>query len=91
MKLKPVTKFDKEKFAKEKTATSKKFNDDVMSTNCDVIVFFLIYDQFAVIRKPIPDAWPIKLRFSLTITFYLTKIENRTKKYLTELSYYCFE
>ena len=86
MKLKPVTKFDK-----ENTATSKKFNEYVMSANCDVIVFFLIYGQFAVIRKRIPDAWLIKLRFSLTIIFYLTKIENRTKKSLTELSYYCFE
>ena len=25
------------------------------------------------------------------VTFYLTKTENRTKKSLTQLSYYCFE
>ena len=30
-------------------------------------------------------AWSIKLTFSLTITFYVTKIENKTKKYLTQL------
>ena len=35
MKLGQVTKFDK-----RNTATSKKFDDDVMSANCNVIVFF---------------------------------------------------
>ena len=46
MKLGPVTKLEK----RNKT-TSKKF-DDVMSTNCDVIVIFTIYDQFGAIQKP---------------------------------------
>ena len=46
MKLGPVTKIDK-----RNTATSRKFDDDVMLANCDVIVFFLIYGQFAAIRK----------------------------------------
>ena len=39
----------------------------------------------------IPDAQPVKLTFSLTVTFYLTKTENRTQKSLTWLSQYCFE
>ena len=39
----------------------------------------------------IPDAYPKKLKFSLIVTFYLSKTENRTKKSLTQLSYYCFE
>ena len=30
----------------------KKVDDDVMSTNCDVIVIFPIYDQFGAISKP---------------------------------------
>ena len=38
MKLGPVTKLDK----RNKT-TSKSFDDDVMSANCDVIVIFPIY------------------------------------------------
>ena len=38
MDLGPVTKLDK----RNKT-TSKNFDDDVMSTNCDVILIFLIY------------------------------------------------
>ena len=40
------------KLNKRNTATSKKFDDGVMSTNCDVIVLFPIYDQFAALRKP---------------------------------------
>ena len=47
MKLAPVTKLDK-----KNPATSKKFDGDVMSPNCDVIVICLIYDQFGAIRKP---------------------------------------
>ena len=47
MKLGPVTKLDK-----TNVATLKKLGDDVMSANCDVIVFFPIYGQFAAIRIP---------------------------------------
>ena len=53
-----------------------------MSKNCDVMVVFLIYDQFGA---------SVKLTFSLIVTFHLTKIENRAKKSLTQLSSYCFE
>ena len=47
MKLGPVTKFDK----KNKT-TSKIFDDDVMSGNCDAIVIFRIFGQFGAVRRP---------------------------------------
>ena len=47
MELGPVTKIDK----RNKT-TSKIFDDDAMSANCDVIVTFPIYGQFGAIRKP---------------------------------------
>ena len=47
MKVGPVTKLDK-----KNTATSKKFDDDAMSANCDVMVIFPIYDQFGAIWKP---------------------------------------
>ena len=46
MKLGPVNKLDK-----RNKATSKKFDDDVMSAICDVIVIFPIYGQFQAIRK----------------------------------------
>ena len=41
MKLGPVTILDK-----KNKAMSKKFDNDVMLENCDVIVIFPIYDQF---------------------------------------------
>ena len=41
MKLEPVTKIDK----RNKT-TSKKFDDEVISENCDVISIFLIDSKF---------------------------------------------
>ena len=47
MRLGPIPKLHK----KNKT-TLKKFDDDIMSKNCDVIVIFPIYDQFVAIRKP---------------------------------------
>ena len=47
MKLGPVTELDK----RNKT-TSKKFDDDVMPENCDVIAIFSMYGQFGAIRKP---------------------------------------
>ena len=47
MKLGPATKLNK----KNKTA-SRNFDDDAMSANCDVIVFFPIYSQFGATRKP---------------------------------------
>ena len=42
MKHRPKTKLEKR----------KKFGEDVMSANIDVIVFFLIHGQFGAIQKP---------------------------------------
>ena len=47
MKPGPVTKLDK-----SNKTTSKKFDIDVMSKNCDVIVIFWIFGQFGAIRRP---------------------------------------
>ena len=46
MKLGPVTKLDK-----RNTETLKKFDGDVMSADCDIIVFFSIYGQLEAIQK----------------------------------------
>ena len=46
MKLRPAAKHDK-----RNKATSKKFDDDVMSGNCHVVVIFLIYCRFGAICK----------------------------------------
>ena len=78
------------KLDKRKMVTLKKLDDDVMSANCDVTVVFPIYSQFGAIRI-LAEAWSVKLKFSLTVIFYLTKPESRTNKSLTQLSYYCFE
>ena len=47
MKLGLITKLDK-----INKVTSKKFDDDVISENCNAIVIFLIYGQSGTIRKP---------------------------------------
>ena len=82
MKLGPVTKLDK----RNKTM-SKKF-DVVMSENCDVIVFSQNLEHS---RGWVLDTESAKVMFSVTVTFCLTKTENRTKKFLTEFSHYWFE
>ena len=51
-----------------------------MSAAFDVIVIFSIYCQFGASGSQIPDAYSVKLIFSLTVTFYFTRSENRTKK-----------
>ena len=78
MKLGPVTKRDK----RIKT-TSKKFDGEVISTNCVVIVIFPIYGQFGAIQKS--DSARIACKTKKQ------KTENRTKKSLTQLSHYCSE
>ena len=40
------------KFGKRNIKTSEMFEDNVMSENYDVIVNFLIFDQFGAIQKP---------------------------------------
>ena len=52
-----------------------------MSANCDVIVFFPIYGQFAAIRKRYSGrmAWSIKLTFSLILAFTLQNLETELK------------
>ena len=83
MKLGAVTKLDK----RNKT-TSKKFDDDFVSENCDVIVIFQIFVHLEQSRNKIPDTESAKVMFSVIVTFFLTKTENRTKKSLTQLSHY---
>ena len=85
-KLGPVTKIDK-----TNTVTSKKFDDGFTSENCDFILCFEFLTNFQPSVNRIPDAWSIKITFSLTIFFYFGKPKNRTKKSHTQLSYYCFE
>ena len=81
-KLGPVTKINKKNMT-----TSKKNDYDLMSTNCDVIVIFPIYGQYGAIRKRDSGRMAVKTYIFIKVTFYLTNIENRSKKSLTKLSY----
>ena len=47
MKLSQITKLDK-----ENKTTSRKFDVDVISEYCDVIVIFQIFSQFGAVRRP---------------------------------------
>ena len=78
VKLGPVTKLEK----RNKTM-SKKFDVDVMSENCDVIVLFRIFGQFKAVRGP--DSESEKVILSVIVTFCLTKTKSRTKKSLKVL------
>ena len=69
MKLGPVPKLDK----RNKT-TSKKFDDNVMSENCDVIAIFPIYGQFGAIRKP--DSGRIVCRTYIFLNSNLLSYKN---------------
>ena len=71
MKLRPITDIDK-----RNKVMLKKFDNDVMAANCDVIVIFPIYDQFRASGNCIPVGESVKLTFPLRITLYLTKSEN---------------
>ena len=53
--------------------------------------FFQLMADLEQSERQIPGSWSVKVTFSLIVFFYLTKTENRTKKSLTQLSYYCFE
>ena len=53
--------------------------------------FFQLMANLEQSGGSISDAWFVKLTFSLIVTFSLTKSENRSKKSLTQISYYCFE
>ena len=79
---------------KRNKSTSKKFDTEVMSKNCDVIVIFRIFGKFGAVRRPDSEhrVWKSCLQSqSVIVTFCLTKTGNRTKKSLTQLSHYCFE
>ena len=85
MKLGSVTKRDQ----RNKT-TSKRFDDGVMSTNCDITVIFFRF----MINLEQPGSrthGALSVKRMLIVTFYLTKTENRRKRSLTQLSHYCFD
>ena len=57
---------------------SKKFDDDFMSGKGEVLLFFQFMADLKQSGSQILDSWSVKHIFSLIVTFYLTKTENRT-------------
>ena len=70
MKLGSVTKLDK----RNKT-TSKTFDDDFTSANCDIIVIFPIYDQSEAIWKP--DSGRLVCKTYIFISLVLLSYKKR--------------
>ena len=68
MKLELLSKLDKKNLK-----TSKKFDNDFVSENYDVIVIFQIYGPFPT------DAWCNFCSFSSITPFYLTKLKTKVK------------
>ena len=66
-----------------------------MMTSCQKIATSLSFSQFMANFEQsgsgIPYAQSVKLTFSLIVSFYLTKIEDKAKKSQTQVSQYCFE
>ena len=75
MKLGPVTKLEKRNKTTSKKLTITSYQKIVTSLS---FFRFMANLEKSAIRNP--EAWSVKLLFLLTITFYLTKTENRTKK-----------
>ena len=77
MKLGPATKLDK----KNKTP-SKKFDDDVMLENYDVIVISPIYLQFGAIQKPDSGRIVYKTYICINSNIYILQKLKTELKYL---------
>ena len=74
------------------TRETRQSEKDLTMTSCNNFFLFIANLQpSGPSGSRIPDACSVELIFSLLITFYLTKSENRTKTSLTQLSCYCFE
>ena len=80
MKLGPVT-----NLARRNTTTSKKIDDDVVSTNYDVIIIFPIYGQFAANRKPDSGCMFCNSYIFINSNLLSYKNGNKNKIFLTEL------
>ena len=62
---------------RETRQCEKKLDDDVMSATYDVIVIFPIYGLiWEQSGSWIPNAWSVKLTFSLIVSFCLKKLET---------------
>ena len=59
-----------------------------------IVTYCLFFGYLANLKQlgaQISDTEFSKVIFAVRAIFFLTKTKNRTKKYLTQLSHYCFE
>ena len=82
MKLGPVTKLEK-----KITAIPKKSDDGVISEFVTSLLFFGFMVNLEEFESRGPYLYSVKLTFSSTVTFCLTKTGNRSIESLTQLSY----
>ena len=75
MKLGPVTKIDK----RNRITSKKKIEDDFMSSNCHVIVIFLVSGQFGTIRKPDSGCIVFKTYIFINSNLFLQKLKTELK------------
>ena len=84
MKRRPVTNIENRNTRqRQKNLTMTPHQQIVASLS-----FFQFMSDLEQSGSQIPDAWFLKLTFSLRVTFCLTKTEHKTE---TQLSYYYFE
>ena len=86
MKLRPITKVDKR---------NKKTSKNLALASCREIVTSLSFFGFLANLEQsggrIQDTESTKVKFPVIVAFCLTKTVNRPKKFLAQLSHYCFE
>ena len=82
MKLGPVTKLEK-----KITAIPKKSDDGVIAEFVTSLSFFGFMVNLEEFESRGPYLYSVKLTFSSTVTFCLTKTGNRSIESLTQLSY----
>ena len=81
MKLGPVTKLDKRNTTRLRNLTMTSFQQNL--TSFSIFIFMANLQQLG---SRTSEAWFEVLTFSLTVIFYLTKTESRTKNYLIQLT-----
>ena len=74
---------------------SKKYDDDIISTNCNVIVIFPIYGQFGAIQKPDSERKVCKIYIFIDILLQKNANISKIKEVLvlkgifSETTYMC--
>ena len=92
MKFGPVSKLDKIAKQRQKNLTMTNFDVGKFRHHCRFSNFWPMWSNLEAVFQTLEAVFKsVKFIFSFKVIFYLTKTEKRTKKYLTQLSHYCFK